>query len=172
MLKLRPYKPFDAETILSWLDSEYTMRIWSGPRHPHFPPPLEELQALYEGYNAQAVNFPMVAYDEAGAAGVVTLRFWTPEEKEVRLCNVLVDPARRGSGIGRELLGMAVDFAFTCLKAEKVSLGVLDENERAIRCYLAAGFRPLPEEKWRTFTFLDRDWRCMEMIYAPESQTL
>jgi hypothetical protein len=63
MLKLRPYKPFDAETILSWLDSERTMRIWSGPRHPHFPPSLEEMQSLYDGYGSQAVNSPMVAYD-------------------------------------------------------------------------------------------------------------
>ena len=172
MLKLRPYKPFDAETILSWLDSEYTMRIWSGPRHPHFPPPLKELQDLYEGYSTQAVNFPMVAYDEGGAVGVVTLRFLAPDEKEVRLCNILVDPAQRGSGIGRELLAMAVDYSFHCLKAEKVTLGVLDENERAIRCYRAAGFRPLPEDRWRSFTFLGRDWRCMEMEYDPSEQTL
>ena len=109
MLKLRPYKPFDAETILSWLDSERTMRIWSGPRHPHFPPSLEEMQSLYDGYGSQAVNFPMVDYDERGAVGVVTLRFLAPDEKEVRLCNILVDPARRGSGIGRELLAMAVE---------------------------------------------------------------
>ena len=165
MLKLRPYKPFDAETILSWLDSERTMRIWSGPRHPHFPPSLQEIQALYDGYGTQAVNFPMVAYDEGGAVGVVTLRFLAPDEKEVRLCNVLVAPVRRGCGVGRELLDMAVNYAFTCLKAEKVTLGVLDENEQAIRCYRSAGFRSLPEETWRTFTFLGRDWRCMEMEY-------
>ena len=172
MLKLRPYKSFDAEVILSWLDSERTMRIWSGPRHPHFPPSLQEIQSLYDGYGAQAVNFPMVAYDETGAAGVVTLRFWTPEEKEVRLCNVLVDPSKRGCGIGQELLGMAVNYAFTCLKAEKVTLGVLDENEQAIRCYRSAGFRILPEETWRTFTFLGRDWRCIEMEYDRAAKPL
>ena len=167
MLKLRPYKPFDAETILSWLDSERTMRIWSGPRHPHFPPSLEEMQSLYDGYGSQAVNFPMVAYDERCAVGVVTLRFLAPDEKEVRLCNVLVDPARRGSGIGRALLAMAVDYSLRCLKAEKVTLGVLDENEQAIRCYRAAGFHSLPEDRWRTFTFLGRDWLCVEMEYDP-----
>ena len=167
MMYLRPYRDPDITNIHSWIDSERTLRIWSGPRHPHFPPPLKELQDLYEGYNTQAVNFPMVAYDEGGAVGVVTLRFLAPDEKEVRLCNILVDPARRGSGIGRKLLTMAVDYAFGCLGAETVSLGVLDENEGAIRCYRAAGFRPLPEDRWRTFTFLGRDWRCIEMEYDP-----
>ena len=167
MMYLRPYRDPDLSTIHSWIDSEQTLRIWSGPRHPVFPFPAEELAAVYEGYRKDLVNFPMVGWDEQGLAGAVTLRYTAP--RTLRLVNVITDHTRRGQGIGREFVGAALKMCFELMDAETVSLGVLAENERAVRCYLAAGFTPLPEETWITHTFCGRNWLCMEMVISREA---
>ena len=167
MLYLRPYRSPDAAIIHSWIDSERTLRIWSGPRHPVFPFPVEELAAVYAGYREDRINFPMVAWDEQGLAGAVTLRYIAP--RTIRLVNVITDHTRRGQGVGREFVRLALKMCFELMDAETVSLGVLAENERAIRCYRAAGFTPLPEEGWITHTFCGRDWLCMEMAITREA---
>ena len=166
MMYLRPYRDPDITKIHSWIDSERTLRIWSGPRHPVFPFPPEELAAVYESYRKERVNFPMVAWDDQGLAGAATLRYIAP--RRIRLCNVITDHTRRGQGIGRALVGLVLKMCFELMDAERVSLGVLAENERAVRCYRAAGFTPLPEEDWVTHTFCGRDWLCMEMAVTRE----
>lgn len=162
MMYLRPYRNGDAVEIHRWIESEHTLRIWSGPRHSVYPFPAEELAAVYDGYAHDTINTPMVLEDETGICGAVTLRIMG--EGELRLCNVIVDHRRRGQGLGRELLRLALEQCFTQMNARRVTLGVLEENERAVRCYLAAGMRVLPREQWRTHTFLGRDWLCVEMI--------
>lgn len=37
MLKLRPYKCSDAETIISWCKDESSFRRWTSDRYDHFP---------------------------------------------------------------------------------------------------------------------------------------
>jgi RimJ/RimL family protein N-acetyltransferase len=108
----------------------------------------------------------MVGWDEQGLAGAVTLRYTAP--RTIRLVNVITDHTRRGQGIGREFVRLALKMCFELMDAETVSLGVLAENERAVRCYRAAGFAPLPKEDWVTHTFFGRDWLCMEMAITRE----
>jgi RimJ/RimL family protein N-acetyltransferase len=47
----------------------------------------------------------------------------------------------RGQGLGREITGLAVSWAFGVLGAHRIELEVLASNSRAINCYLACGFR-------------------------------
>ena len=37
MLRLRPYKPCDAEKIASWIDNERTFLLWGGNHFCDFP---------------------------------------------------------------------------------------------------------------------------------------
>lgn len=48
----------------------------------------------------------------------------------------------RGRGLGREVTRLVLSWAFTVLGVHRVELEVLAGNSRAIRCYLACGFRP------------------------------
>jgi RimJ/RimL family protein N-acetyltransferase len=50
-------------------------------------------------------------------------------------------PGLRGRGLGKEITRLVVDWAFGSLGAHRVELEVLASNHRAIRCYLACGFR-------------------------------
>ena len=164
MMYLRPYSSADAAHIHSWIDSEYTLRIWSGPRHPTYPFPVEELAAVYESYAGGNVNFPVVGYDEAGLAGAVTLRRMA--EGEVRLCNVIVPPARRGQGLGKQLIALALHAAFTDMGAETVDLGVFSGNAMALGCYRAAGFALQGDTEYHTFA--GRTWPVLRMAITKE----
>jgi len=48
----------------------------------------------------------------------------------------------RGRGLGRQVTRQILDWAFSDLGLHRVELEVLATNHRAIRCYLACGFRP------------------------------
>lgn len=59
------------------------------------------------------------------------------------------------------MLTLAVKYAFDIFGAEKVTLGVFDNNEVAYYCYKAAGFKETGEE---TFCELfGKQWRIVEM---------
>ena len=161
MMYLRPSCSDDAAHIHRWIDSEYTLRIWSGPRHPTYPFPAEELAAVYDSYAGGGVNFPVVAWDEGGLAGALTLR--RIAEGHVRLCNVIVPPARRGQGLGKQLIALALRAAFADMGAETVDLGVFSGNAIALGCSRAAGFGPLGEETTEYHTFAGRTWPVLRM---------
>ena len=50
-------------------------------------------------------------------------------------------PTLRGRGLGREITRLVLDWAFGPLGAHRVELEVLADNDQAIRCYEACGFR-------------------------------
>jgi [ribosomal protein S5]-alanine N-acetyltransferase len=50
-------------------------------------------------------------------------------------------PALRSRGLGREITRLVLDWAFGELGVHRVELEVLATNTRAMRCYLACGFR-------------------------------
>jgi ribosomal-protein-alanine N-acetyltransferase len=50
-------------------------------------------------------------------------------------------PELRGQGLGREITRLALSWGFGQLGLHRVELEVLAGNTRAIRCYLACGFR-------------------------------
>ncbi len=49
--------------------------------------------------------------------------------------------ALRGHGLGREITGLVLSWAFGALGLHRLQLEVLAANSRAISCYLACGFR-------------------------------
>ena len=70
---------------------------------------------------------------------------------------------KRGMGYGKEMLQLAIRFAFDMLKAEKITLGVFENNEPAYRCYLAAGFRDKTGTQAEYYHIGNEDWKCLEL---------
>ena len=108
--------------------------------------------------------------DAAEVIGYITLRKPTPENSEWRLGFVIVDDAKRGLGLGKKLVGMAVDYAHKELDATKVSLGVFENNPSAIHCYEAAGFKQVQKEETESYTCLGEIWYCIEMEFVESQQ--
>lgn len=164
MLRLRQYKPEDAATIISWCRDEETFRKWTSDRYGSFPITADDMNQKYIENNGdceEADNFyPLTAFDENGIVGHLILRYMGEDKKIIRIGFVIVDEARRGEGYGREMIRLALIYAFDLLKAERVTLGVFDNNPSAYRCYKAAGFKEYSE---REVFLLGQNWRCIDM---------
>lgn len=168
MLRLRPYKKQDAETIVSWIGDERMLRLWSGERYNKYPISAEDMNRFYMECEEQGDFYEMTALDETGIVGHFILR---SVEENPFLCFVIIDPKKRGIGYGKEMLSLALRYAFEILRVTKVSLHVFENNESAYYCYKALGFKEA-EETSETCRFMGESWNRlrMEISRLPKSQ--
>ena len=167
MLRLRPYEPCDADTILGWIKDEDAFRKWSTDRYPHYPITPADMNYKYMECNgdcAEPDNFyPMTAFDDSGIVGHLILRYTDAEKSSLRFGFVIVDDSRRGMGYGKQMLRLALRYAFDILKARKVTLGVLENNPGAYYCYKAAGFRDVPMDEPEYYQLMGEKIKCLEL---------
>ena len=171
-MRLRPYKPSDAQTILSWGRDEETFRRWVTDRYPCYPITPEQMNEKYFIHNGDCREpdnfYPMTAYDERGLLGHLILRFTDEQKETLRFGFVIVDDSRRGAGIGKQMLRMALRYAFDFLKVKKVTIGVLENNPGALRCYLNVGFREVQPPEPVYYDLLGQHIRCIELETEPD----
>ncbi len=139
-LTLRPYQPSDAAVITSWLKSEYLMRQWCADRYEHYPVMPEDMSIYYDRYIDGQRSCALTMVDGNDIVGYITLRIPADDPTEQRLGFVIVDDSKRGRGLGKALVSMAIKYAFETLEATIVSLGVFENNSSAIHCYDESGF--------------------------------
>lgn len=161
MLRLRPFKKQDAKYIISWIRDERAFRKWSADRYEDYPIQVQDMIDMYESKEDTDNYYPMTAFDESGIVGHLMLRYTDEEKQNIRFCFVIVDYTKRNMGYGKKILQLAKKYAFEFLGAEKISLGVFENNPSAISCYESVGFKAIPTEKY--FFVLDEKWKCIEM---------
>ena len=168
MLKLRPYKPGDASHIAGWCKDERALRMWSSDRFGDFPVAAEDINHKYLDCNgdcAEPDNFyPFTAFDDRGVAGHLIMRYTGGSHSTIRFGFVIVDDSRRGEGLGSGMLRLALKYAFDILGAEKVTLGVFDNNPAAEHCYRAVGFRDVDTGERETCQVCGELWSIMELM--------
>lgn len=162
-LTLRPYQPSDAAVIASWLKSEYLMRQWCADRYERYPVTPEDMNAYYERNIDGQQSRALTMTDGDDIVGYITLRAPASNPTEQRLGFVIVDDSKRGHGLGKALVSMAVKYAFETLEATKVSLGVFENNPSAIHCYEATGFHRVTLSETESYDCLGETWNCIEM---------
>ena len=166
-LILRPYQPSDAAVITSWLKREYLMRQWCADRYERYPVTPEDMNAYHERYIDGQRSRALTMTDGDDIVGYITLRIPADDSTEQRLGFVIVDDSKRGCGLGKALVSMAVKYAFETLEATKVSLGVFENNPSAIHCYESAGFRRVSLPETESYECLGETWNCIEMELLP-----
>lgn len=169
MLRLRPYKNCDAEYIVSWIKNEISLYQWSADQFGKYPITAEDIRQYYAGYADSDHLFAMIAFDESGAVGHLLMRFLDEEKSILRFGFIIVDDSRRGKGYGREMLSLALKYAFEILKVKKVTLGVFENNPAAYRCYSSLGFREETPRKTTCYPILGETWECLEMEFTNET---
>ena len=171
MLRLRPYKTSDAKTIISWCKDEIAFRKWTSDRYESFPITEADMNRKYVDYNGDCSEpdnfYPMTAFDESGIVGHLVMRYMDADRKVLRLGFVIVDDTKRGKGYGKEMISLAIRFAFEIFKAEKVTLGAFENNPSAYYCYKAAGFRDVKTEDIICELFGEK-WRILELAITRE----
>ena len=156
MMKLRPYSKEDAKTILSWSADERAFYKWCAGVIGDYPATEKEF-AFVENLIA------FTAYDESGIVGFFTMRQPDLSKNILRAGFVIVDPMKRGQGLGKKMLSLALKYAFEEYKADEVSLGVFENNEPAYYCYKAAGFEEVILDEVESYKVLGEEWKCIEM---------
>lgn len=174
MLRLRPYKNCDAKYIVSWIKDEVSLRKWSSDRYETYPITPEDMNKKYVDGNGDCEEednfYPKTAYDENSMAGHLILRFTDKEKRVIRFGFVIVDDTKRGKGYGKEMLQLAVRFAFDMLKAEKITLGVFENNPAAHACYKAVGFKDIASDEPWYYRGLGEAWKVIEMELLREDE--
>ena len=169
MLHLRDYRRQDADRIVTWVGSLKQLRQWSADSFSGWPLSPEEFHGNYrEKMSAQPTFRPLTAVDEGGTPAGHLFLVQRSDDGAVRVGFVIVDPARRGQGLGKEMMLLACRYAFDRYDTDVVSLGVFENNPTAQACYLAAGFRrgSVPS---RFYTMDGEKWECLELerVKAP-----
>ena len=136
-MKLRPFNPNDAETILNWCKDKHTFRLWSADRYEDFPAQPEEMMKQYKGDNM----YPLTAIVGEEIVGHILLRHPSEDKSVIRFGFVIVDDSRRGKGYGKQMLSLAINHAQLELGANRITLGVFCDNNSAVECYKSVGFR-------------------------------
>ena len=166
MLRLRQYKPCDAEIIEKWVQDEDVFNKWGGQLFGEFPisaGTIDDKYRLNNGDCAEPDNFyPWVAFDDSGkVVGHFIMRYLHGDRKILRFGWVIVDDTVRGKGYGSQMLALGLKYAFEILRADKVTIGVFENNEPAHRCYRKLGFKDkeiTSKEPWNVIEMeIDRD---------------
>ncbi|MDE5983856.1 MAG: GNAT family N-acetyltransferase [Eubacterium sp.] len=162
MLHLRKYKACDAQAITKWLKNEYAFRQWSADRYESYPITADDMKQYYSQYNDDAL-YILTALDENEIIGHITIRFIDDARKVARLGFVIVDDTKRGKGYGKQLVLSALKYAFEELNADKVTLGVFENNTPAVHCYQSCGFKIVETETTESYQCMGETWNCIEM---------
>ncbi len=167
MLGLRPYKSCDAKTIVTWCKDEVLFRKWTSDRYDTFPITEDDMNKKYIDCNGDCPEpdnfYPMTAFDESGIVGHLIMRFTDEEKKTLRFGFVIVDDSKRGKGYGKEMIRLSLKYAFDILKADKVTIGVFENNPSAYNCYKAAGFKDVPLDEPEYYSVFGEKWKCLEL---------
>ncbi len=157
MIGIRPYKPADAKTILSWCADERAFYRWTAGVLGKYPLTEREFSFVES-------LMPFTAFDETGIVGFFTLRSPSGSLDELRIGFVIIAPEKRGKGCGKEMLRLGIKFAFELYGAKRVSLGVFENNPSAYYCYKAVGFEDVALDSAETYCIMGEEWNCKELL--------
>ena len=130
-MQLLPFDTDLAATVAAWPASPAEATLWCGYREGLVPPDMVARWSAEDDVDAFGLyhSGQLVAYGET----------WVDhDEGEVELARLIVDPARRGQGIGRILVGELVVQAVA--HYAHVFMRVHPDNATALRCYAGAKF--------------------------------
>lgn len=162
MFELRQYNKNDAKYIVNWIKNEFAFRQWSADRYESYPITVDDMNNYYSQYGSDEL-YKLTVVDGKEIIGHLTIRFTDEERKIARLGFVIVDDSKRGKGYGKQLVSSALNFAFDELRADKVTLGVFENNTPAVNCYLSCGFEIVEREITESYQCMGETWNCIEM---------
>ncbi|HEX3130849.1 MAG TPA: GNAT family protein [Thermoanaerobaculia bacterium] len=140
-IRLIPFDSSDIDRLLGWIRSPEELMLWTASSFG-FPLTREHIEGHLRDSAERGDRRIFKAVEESGeAVGHIELGAIDPRNRSVRIGRVLVDPNRRGRGLGAAMTRAALEIAFQELGAHRVELGVFDVNPGAIACYERVGFQ-------------------------------
>ena len=164
-MRLRPYiKSKDFEHIAGWIDNERSHALWCANHFP-YPVTAEAFHSFLEKTMEEWTVNAFVVTDDSGKT-IGFFRYSVNTESNVGfLASVIIDNKLRGKGYGREMVQMALRYAFEFTGAELIQLNVFNENTGAKRCYEQVGFVERSVTK-DAFTYENEAWSMCNMTIS------
>lgn len=162
-MRLRPYIPSrDFDIIKNWITDRREHALWCADRFS-FPAERDDFTYVLNVHAEQFGDCPFVATDDSGKPVGFFCYSVNLGTNEGMLKFVVVDPGVRGKGYGKEMLRLAVKYAFEITKADAVQLMVFAANPAAKKCYESIGFS---ERRTDTdvFAFGEEKWDRINMV--------
>lgn len=164
-MRIRPYIPErDYESVSKWVDSERTHAFWCASLLP-CPMTRKSFHDLLEKNAMDWADSACVAIEDNGQAAGFFCYSVNTEDNTGFLKFVIIDQTKRGKGYGKEMLNLALQYAFQITGAEAVQLNVFNENTSAKQCYEKVGFVERKIDK-DVFSFKDELWSRCNMIIS------
>lgn len=167
-MRIRPYIPNkDYEYVSKWIDGERTHAFWCANLFP-YPVTPESFHDFLEKISTKWTDSAFVATENNGQAVGFFCYSVNPEDNIGFLKFVIIDKTKRGKGYGKEMLNLALQYAFQITGAEAVQLNVFHENTLAKQCYEKVGFVERNIDK-DVFSYKDELWSRCNMIVSRQS---
>ena len=133
-LALRSTVERDIDQLMRWFLDEPSIRVWGGPK---FRYPFTRHSFLEDIHWGRTDAFSLCGgNDRLAAFGQLYVH-----HQRINLARLVVDPARRGRGIGKLLIHRLLATGREIFECREYSLFVFRDNEQALRCYRSMGFR-------------------------------
>lgn len=149
-IHLRPARVDDLDTVLTWPADATASRRWAGPRLPYPTTPNTAWMTL----EASPENSFVLADTDGELLGFGQLLRW--DYRVVHLARLIVAPAQRGHGLGRELCRALIARAGDTFAARRLTLNVYADNHVARRLYDSLGFTELLRNEAGDVIFMSR----------------
>ncbi|WP_027963702.1 GNAT family N-acetyltransferase [Halalkalibacillus halophilus] len=175
MIRLEYFTNKDYDRLINWVESARFMMKWGGPGFT-FPLTKEQLDEYTEETNEVGSSryvYNVVYTKTEEVIGHVSLGKIDYFHGIARVGKVLVSPNARGKGFTKYVMEEALTVAFDELNLHRVSLGVFDNNQPAVKAYESFGFvkegllrdaRRFGEEYWDLWemSLLEDEWRTIQ----------
>jgi ribosomal protein S18 acetylase RimI-like enzyme len=135
VLTLVDFEPDHFEPLCGWFATERELVQWGGIAAHH---PLDRAQ-LQRIVDERPARLSWMAADEGRLVGHIELVL-ARDARAVRIARVAIAPGDRGRGLGRELVGLALEVAWQLEWVDRVDLRVYTWNAPAVATYRRVGF--------------------------------
>ena len=160
-ITLGAFVPDDYGAMYCWANDVVAARF----DHAFRPINLRDVIASCEiGNDASRVILAMRQRIDTKIIGYVNIHNISAIHRSADLGIRIGDEKHRGQGLGKEALGLALDYCWNHLNLERVSLNVFRHNARAIAAYSACGFKK--EGILKRFLFVDGAWVDLVLMAA------
>ena len=164
-MRLRPYiKSVDFKYIAGWIDNERSHALWCANNFP-YPLTAEVFHAFLDKTMEEWMVSAFVVTDDGGKPVGFFRYSVNTESNQGFLMSIIIDNKLRGKGYGRELMEMALRYAFEFTGADWVQLNVFNENTDAKRCYERVGFAER-SVKPNALVYGDETWSMCNMAIS------
>lgn len=160
-LRLRLFVDSDAETVSRWCDDRKKFFWWSAGLFGSYPLVEQNFIQFIREWSQKESYFPFIAFNEQGPQGFFIIRVPGENNTHVRFGFIILNPEIRGKGYGRQMLALAKKFALEIYGARSAELGVFEDNQAAVNCYRASGFKETGDTE--EYIIEGTPWKCIEM---------